>query len=369
MAITQPLGHVWSRENVRAIRFDAGYYYGTGRSAKDLAEALAASWAQQGVNLVNFYAYNKVYGARYQTQYPGNVMEDYGRQDLLGHVLRAAHRRGIKVVAWFYGPQHKQMWDAHPDWREKTADGRDYRPDADSYYLCVRNPEVMRWWLGFLEDLLTHYPDLDGIDVAEAQVDTWGDHACFCEHCRAQFADSYPGQRPASTTWRQFRADGMTRLLTATTRLTHRHGKEAHVTATLTAKRDGHLMDPNDVRDATGFDLAALMASPDRPDVVQAELIWQQWAAVYADRKTFTPDWTREAVRDAKTLVGGRAKLIAHVELTDFGSGGLDASSMRTTIAAAVEGAPYGIDVYDAHLLEKTEGAARLLQLAWLSFP
>jgi hypothetical protein len=354
---------------VRAIRFDAGYYYGTGRSAQELAETLAATWESQGVNLVNFYAYNKVYGARYLTHYQGNIMEDYGRQDLLGHVLRAAHRRGIKLVAWFYGPQHKQVWQAHPDWRQKTPDGRDYKPDADSYYLCVRNPAVMAWWLGFLEDVLSHYPDLDGIDIAEAQVDLWGDHACYCEHCRAQFAESHPGQAAPSPAWREFRAEGLTRLLTASTRLTHRHGKEAHVTATLTATREGHLMDPRDVRDATGFDLAALMASPDRPDVVQAELIWQQWAALYADRQTFTPEWTRRAVREAKTLVGGTARLIAHLELTDFGSGGLDASGITTTIAAAVGGEPYGIDIYDTHLLERTEGATRLLQMAWLNVP
>ncbi len=86
------------------------------------------------------------------------------------------------------GVQNTGGWEAHPDWREKTRGGADYKPDGDSYYLCVRNPEVMRWWAGFLDDLLSRYPEVDGIDLAECQVDLWGDNACYCEHCREQFA-------------------------------------------------------------------------------------------------------------------------------------------------------------------------------------
>jgi len=168
------------------VRFDAGYYYGRGQSARQLADELVRSWSENGVNLVYLYAYNRVYGARYVTRYPGNIMEDYGRQDLLRHVLTAAHRRGIKVIAWFYGVQHKQMWESHPEWRLKTPEGKDYKPEADSYFLCVRNPQVMKWWLGLLDDLLTNYPELDGVDMAECQLDLWGDNACYCDHCRHQ---------------------------------------------------------------------------------------------------------------------------------------------------------------------------------------
>jgi hypothetical protein len=350
------------------VRFDAGYYYGKARSARQLAEDLTQSWSQKGVNLVYFYAYNRVYGARYLTHYPGNIMEDYGRQDLLGHTLREAHRRGIKVIAWLYGPQHKQMWEAHPSWREKTAEGKDYRPTSDSYPLCVRNPEVMKWWLGLIDELLRRYPDLDGIDVAEAQVDTWGDHACYCEHCRAQFAEAHPGHPTASSSWRQFRAEGLTRILLATSRLAHEYGKESHLTTVFTAQKDGTLMAPSAIRDATGFDLDALLSSRDHPDVIQAELIWQQWAAAYQARSTFSPEWTHQAVRQAKDLVKGRARLIAHLEVTDFGAGALDGPKIATTVAAAARGEPYGIDIYDAHLLENTEGASRYLQTAWLGF-
>jgi len=352
---------------VRSVRFDASYYYDRGLTARALASELAESWAEQGVNLVYFYAYNRVYGARYRTSYPGNIMEDYGRQDLLRHLLREAHQRNIKVVAWLQGAQHKQVWESHPDWREKTATGSDYKPDGDSYFLCVRNPEVMQWWLGLLDDLLKSYPDLDGIDLAEFQLDLWGDNACHCERCREQFGRTHEKASVPGDGWRKFRAEGLTRLLLASSRLAHSYGKESHVTTVLTARRDGGLMSSAQVRDAIGFDLEGVLGSPDRPDVLQAELIWQQWAALYGDRQTFTPEWTKAAVNQAKQMLRGRARLIAHIEVTDFGSGGLDGPRLARTIASATQGGPSGIDIYDAHLLSQTEGVAGYLQMAWLN--
>ncbi len=348
------------------MRFDASYYYGRGLGARDLAAELAQSWSSQGINLVYYYAYNRVYGARYRTRYAGNVMEDYGRQDLLRHVLRECHQRNIKVIAWIQGVQHKQIWESHPDWREKNADGSDYKPGGDSYFLCVRKPEVMQWWLGLVDELLKNYPDLDGIDLAEFQLDLWGDHACFCDDCREQYRQAHAKPAAPGDDWRRFRADGLTRVLLATSRLAHSYGKEVHVTTVLTARRDGKLMTSAQVRDAIGFDIEALLASRDRPEVLQAELIWQQWAATYSDRNTFTPEWTTSAVRQAKQMLRGRAQLIAHVEVTDFGAGGLDGPRLARTIASAAEAAPLGIDIYDAHLLAQTEGASRYLQMAWL---
>jgi uncharacterized lipoprotein YddW (UPF0748 family) len=353
-------------EAIRSVRFDAGYYYGRGLAAQQLAEELTREWAEQGVNLIYFHAYSKVYGARYRTSYAGNIMEDYGRQDLLRHMSREAHRRGMEVVAWINGFLHKQVWDSHPGWRERTAEGEDYRPGRESYHLCVRNPEVIRWWVGFLDDLLTQYPDLDGIDLAEFQLDEWGGNACHCERCRSQFARAHAGQPVAGREWLRFRAEGLTQLLHASSRLAHSYGREVHVTSVFTAGRDGRLMSAAQVRDAIGFDLDGVLAGADRPDVVQAELIWQQWAATYGDSATFSPEWTQGAVRQAKQMVEGRARLIAHIEVTDFGAGGLDSAKLARTVASASLADPGGIDIYDAHLLEETESVAPGLRLAWL---
>jgi hypothetical protein len=349
------------------VRFDAGYYYGKASSVQALVKKLVDSWGEKGINVVYFYAYNRIYGARYRTKYQHNIMEDFGRLDLLGELIPAAHARGIKVIAWFYGAQHKQAWEAHPGWREKVQEGGDYRPTADSYFLCVRNPEVRSWWKGFLEDLLDHYPALDGIDMAEAQVDLWGDQACYCELCRSSFKEQHPGRAAPGPEWRRHRAQALTDFLLATNRLAHSRGAEAHLTTILTANRQGELLSSEVVRDVTGVDLEALLgAGKDRPDVVQAELIWQQWASAYQDKKTFSPAWTERAVQAAHRLIAGRAKLVAHVELTDFGAGSLDAGRLRETVLAALAGRAWGVDIYDTNQLDRTEDAARQLRLAWL---
>ena len=120
------------------------------------------------------------------------------------------------------------------------------------------------------------------------------------------------------------------------------------------------------VREVTGFDLEGVLSSPDRPDVIQAELIWQQWAAAYGDDETFSWGWTTEAAAQAKQMVKGRARFMAHIEVTDFGSGGLDGAGLARTVAAAVAAGPHGVDLYDAHLLEQVTADSRSLQMAWL---
>ena len=351
-----------------AVRFDAGYYY-TGLSASQLSEWLASQWASQGVTDVYFYAYSYVYGARYYTTYSGNVMEDWGRQDLLGRMIASCHARGIRVIAWFFGTQHKQVWDNHPEWREKDYYGRDYSPQWMPYGLCVAHPGYRTWWRGFVEDLLTRYPALDGVDVAEPQVAEWGDEACYNPSDVYGFRQSYPGRRYPGPEWRVYRADTMTDFLQETAEISHRAGREFHVTQTLTAWEDGSLITSAELRDAVGFDLDGVLGDAGRrPDVFVAELIWQQWLAVYGDGRTFTPGWTTWATQQALTRVAGRAQLAAHIELSDFGWGGLDGPLMGQTAQAAIAGGPAGVDVYDTSLLDTTSYGWENLTAAWAGF-
>ena len=46
----------------------------------------------------------------------------------------------------------------------------------------------------------------------------------------------------------------------------------------------------------------------------------------------------------------------------------LNGPQIGTTVAAAVAGDPYGIDIYDAFMIDQTEGATNYLQTAWLNF-
>jgi hypothetical protein len=349
----------------RSVRFDAGYYY-VGLTATQLAEALAAKWAEQGVSQVYFYAYNPIYGARYHTTYAGNIMEDWGRLDLLGEMLDACHRHGIRVIAWLYGPIHQQVWETHPEWREKEADGSDYLPNALPYRLCVVHPDFRDWWAGFIQDLLDSYPDLDGIDIAEPEVAEWGDTACYNPVDTALFEELHPHVAYPGPEWRIYRGDTLTGFLQETAALCHQAGREFHVTQTLTAWADGTLATSDQLRDAIGFDLDGILSDGDyRPDVFVAELIWQQWQAAYGAPEVFTPAWTAWGTQQALARVAGRAALLSHVELVDFGVGGLDGAGTGLTAQAALAARPFGLDVYDTSLLDVTPQAWDYLTAAW----
>lgn len=80
--------------------FDSGYRW------TDDPEKLAESWRRSGIRTV----YAAAWDAFAESPY------DYGA------LIKAAHRNGILVYAWFQWPYvGKTFWDQHPEWREKTA--------------------------------------------------------------------------------------------------------------------------------------------------------------------------------------------------------------------------------------------------------
>ena len=155
-----------------AVTLDPWAYTRAGMSSKTLATALADRYHQNGVNAVFFYAYNVEAGAAYRTRYPGASLSDWAEDDLLGNLITACHARDIKVIAWMYSGRDKGMWNQHADWRERTADGKDYNPLRlhAAYFLCPRNEEVRTWYAGLLHDLAARYPTLDGVELCEPLV-------------------------------------------------------------------------------------------------------------------------------------------------------------------------------------------------------
>jgi uncharacterized lipoprotein YddW (UPF0748 family) len=126
-----------------AVSLDPADYLSTVRDASVLSKNLVAKLAANGVNTIYLNAYNVEYGAYYRTSYRYNSESDYGRQDLLGKLLTAAHARGIEVFASFYDHQHRGAWEAQPGWREQTATGGYYNPPGTDvqYYLSPGNPQ------------------------------------------------------------------------------------------------------------------------------------------------------------------------------------------------------------------------------------
>jgi hypothetical protein len=60
--------------------------------------------------------------------------------------------------------------------------------------------------------------------------------------------------------------------------------------------------------------------------------------------------------------------VVAHIELADFGAGGLDGPALGETARAALSAQPSGLDVYDSSLLDLTPLAWDYLQAAWSGY-
>ena len=326
-----------------AVRFDPSYYYDVDMNVPALCRHLAETWRDNGINAVYVKAYDPTYGAVYKTRYPGNIRTDYGRLNFLKAMIRACHREEIRVFAWIPAFQHKQIWDARPEWREKMPDGSDYRPDSHSYFLCVRNPACRKWWLGFISDLLDHYGDLDGIDLAEPVISWKPGEACHCPLCREAAA----GNTDSAGKPEKSRSDALTSLLHETCRLIRRGGKLSSVTSITAAGTTGRLHSPEEQRVRTGFDLDGLLDSPDRPDFINMEILWQQWADFWNDTDTFCPEWTEKAVREVIRQVNHRADLVIHVEMTRFGVVSVPDSSFFQSLYSAMDGGARAVDFYD----------------------
>ncbi len=338
---------------VHGVSIDPADHLAEHPDASELARTLVERLSENRIDTVYVNAYNVEYGAYYETTYRLNQESELGRQDFLGKFVSAAHARGIRVVAALYDHQHRGAWETHPEWREKTASGGDYNPPGTDiqYYLSTGNPGATAWWRGFLEDILRRYPDLDGVELREPIVNWWGTDADYNPAVTAAFRTAHPRATLGDETWRRFRQAMLTRFLKSEIALVHRAGLFVHVTTVATTGTSGSLMPAGYVAHETGFDLDALLRGRDLPDALKVELIWQQWARLYG-RVAFTPEWTGRATLEFLREMRGRAPVIVHVELTDFGRSSITVEEFHRTLRAADRPGLQGVDFYSVSLAD-----------------
>jgi uncharacterized protein YdaL len=337
-----------------SLRFDPSYYYDTDLEIEELCKELVQKWKETGINTIYFKVYDPIYGAIYNTEYPLSILTDYGNLDLLKYMLDACHKENMQLYAWIPAFLNKQVWDAHPDWRVKLPDGKDYKPLPHHYQLCVRNPEFRKWWLGLINDLLQKYPDLDGVDIAEPIITWRNDEGCFCTLCREALGDeAVKSKRKRDKNFYHIRSEPLTSILIESCKLVHNFNKDVAITSIVTAFGDGILYSSKDQKALTGFDLDAILNSEDKPDIIDIELIWQQWTKLHNDTLTFTPAWTEYAVREMIYQVNNRAELIIHVELSSFDEVEITDQEFIESIQAALEGGATSIDFYDSYQVDQ----------------
>ena len=131
------------------------YYFDPGFRERTAVEELVKAWHNEGVRAI--------YAAAWHF-YP-NWTFDYDR------LIRLCHAEGIAVYAWLELPAvTPQMWQDHPEWREKTVTGRDGEIGWRKF-MNFANPDCRAAALKFVDYLLDRH-DWDGVNVAELCFDT-----------------------------------------------------------------------------------------------------------------------------------------------------------------------------------------------------
>jgi hypothetical protein len=118
---------------------------------------LAKYWRQTGIQSLHV-------GAWYYFD------EDEKADAYLQKLIQACHRNGILVYAWLELPHVSSgFWEDYPQWREKTATGRDAHVDW-RLLMNLYDPKCLETITKSLEQLMLRFP-WDGVNLAEIYFD------------------------------------------------------------------------------------------------------------------------------------------------------------------------------------------------------
>jgi len=132
--------------------FDYGYRY------KEDPESLAAYYRKIGIRDIHVGAWDV-------------FDEDPDNDAFFRKLVDACHRNGILVYAWLELPHvSTEFWNKHPQWREKTATGKDAHVDW-RYVMNLNDPECFRAVAHGLEKMLRRI-DWDGVNLSELYFDS-----------------------------------------------------------------------------------------------------------------------------------------------------------------------------------------------------
>ncbi len=137
---------------LRSPRIEA-YFDPSFRTSADW-DRLAIQWRKSGIRTV--YAGAWIFTSQWSFRY--------------GDFIKACHRNGVAVYAWFWFPQVTwKFWDEHPDWREKTASGDDGLV-VWRRLMNLQNPDCYRAAMDWMKGLLNQY-EWDGVNISELNYD------------------------------------------------------------------------------------------------------------------------------------------------------------------------------------------------------
>ena len=172
--------------------FVATFTYGRGIAGRQLPNQPLPDHGKQEYDTATFR------GGNYATPHPQyykntSIMPerapDHPNYDVLADVLPRAHRRGMKVIAWF-----EDVFAADVPGFDRAREVMLAGQPATT--ACTRNPNTRNFWLGLVEDYLRSY-DVDGLmwgserqgplgsllGTNHGGIGAGGRGACFCQYC------------------------------------------------------------------------------------------------------------------------------------------------------------------------------------------
>ncbi len=191
--------------------------------------------------------------AQYPTRIPFHYASAFlppGR-DLFGEVLREAHARRIRVIGRFdLSKTQKPVFDAHPEWFFKRANGEPAIYNG-LYSTCINGNYYREHALTILAEALDRY-EVDGLFFnmfGNPSADYSGVPMgpCQCDACQARYRARYRRDVPATADadYRTFMADSAREVAATIAELIHRKRPRAAFLTYIKDHTDGIMSESN----------------------------------------------------------------------------------------------------------------------------
>jgi len=239
-------GQWWKHEPIRFLQ--------TNLSEKDSTvdpKALVSAVADFGANtfLMNMGGIVAQYPTRIPFHYPSAFLPP-GR-DLFGDVVREAHARRIRVVGRFdLSKTQKAVFDAHPEWFFRRADGQPVIYNG-LYSTCINGNYYRQHALTILAEALERY-EVDGLFFnmfGNPTTDYSGvaTGPCHCQACEARYRARFGGAVPsaADADYRSFMSDSSREVAATIAEVIHRKRPAAAFLTYIKDHTDGIMSESN----------------------------------------------------------------------------------------------------------------------------
>lgn len=190
------------------------------------------------------------YPTRVAFHYPSRMLP--AGRDLFGEVLQLAHARRMRVVGRFdLSKTRKAVFDAHPEWFFKSADGGPYVYN-ELYSTCINGGYYRQHALEILSEALERYP-VDGLffNMFGNPSSDYSGRAmgpCQCDACRTRFQARYGRALPATGVagdYRAFMSESAREVAESFAALIHRKRPGAAFLTYMQAHTDGIMSESN----------------------------------------------------------------------------------------------------------------------------